>query len=194
MPFAFANRKISSFVLACAVALGASLAAPPASAQEAPPFVPAAPPAPVLAPVALVPAPQRIIDWEEGEPIPPGYHTVKRTRKGLVIGGALTFGITYLVTALGGAIAADTGGGRGAALFVPVFGPYGMVGEDAGATGSFLLVLNSLTQAAGVTMLSVGLAKPKSVLVRDDLAKIEVTPAPMTFGANSAGFGLVGRF
>jgi hypothetical protein len=177
-----------------ALAGAVALAALPASAQEAPPIAVAPQPTYVITPSIPLASPQRLADWEEGEPIPAGYHAVKRRRKGLLIGGALTFGITYLVTALGGAIAADAGGGRGAALIAPVFGPFAMLGKDVGATGSFLLVLDSLAQAAGITMFSIGMAKPSAVLVRDDLAKIEVRPAPMTFGASGAGFGLVGRF
>lgn len=197
MPFACSkheNRRTSSALLAGAVALGASLAASPARAQEAPPIVVAPQPTYVITPTVRLASPQRVLDWEDGEPIPAGYHSVKRKRKGLIIGGALTFGITYLLTALGGAIAADAGGGRGAVLMLPVFGPFGAMGKEAGATGSFLLVLDSLAQAAGITMFSLGMVKPKTTLVRDDLSKIEVRPAPMTFGANGAGFGLVGRF
>lgn len=185
------NRTILSVSLAGAFALAAA----PARAQDAPPFVPAPAATTYVIPMPMS-GPQRLTDWEPGEPIPPGYHPIKRMRKGLVIGGALTFGITYLITALGGAIAADAGGARTAVLLLPVFGPFAMVGKDVGATGSFLFTLNGLAQAAGITMLTVGLAKPKAQLVRDDVAKIEieVAPVPMTFGAQGAGFGLVGRF
>lgn len=187
MPFAYAklaNRTFTSLALAGV----ATLAAAPARAQEAPPVVVEAAPTVLIAP----PSSARIHDWEPGEPVPPGYHAVKRRRKGLLLGGGLTFGVTYFVTALAGAIAADAGAGRGALLLLPVFGPLGGMGGSA--TTSFLLALDSLAQAAGVAVFAVGMAKPRPVLVRDDLAKIEVAPAPLTFGSHGVGFGLVGRF
>jgi hypothetical protein len=147
--------------------------------------------------------PRRINDWEEGEPIPPGYHSVGRIRKGLVIGGAVTFGVTYLLSALVGAAVNDisvaTGGtGRSAKLLlIPVFGPFTLLGSTISATGQFGLVLDGLAQTAGVGMFIAGLAWPKMVLVRNDLAgnkKFELKPMPMRFGQNSGGFGVVGSF
>lgn len=149
--------------------------------------------------------PRRINDWNDGEPIPPGYHRVTRIRQGLVIGGALTFGITYLATALIGAAASDIGKatcdtptscstGRSAKLLlIPVAGPFTLL-STGWASADFFLVLNGLVQTAGVGMLIGGIAAPKTILVRNDLAKIEIKPTPMTFGQNSAGFGFTGTF
>lgn len=196
------SRRAAAFSVAFGAGASLGVAAAPACAQEPPPVI-AIVPQPVPAPRAQVyPLPVRpalgprvITDWEDDEPIPLGYRPVNRVRKGLVIAGAITFGTVYLTTALGGAIAADSGGGgRAAGLLLPVVGPLAMLGGEAGVTGSFLLVLNTLAQAAGVTMFVVGVTKPKQVLVRSNVAKIEVTPVPMSFGPNSAGFGLTGRF
>lgn len=190
MSFAYDDlfpRNIRRLACAGALALGAALATSPAAAQEPPPVF-------AVSPRVVLSGPPRLVDWEPGEPIPAGYHPITRKRTGLVVGGAVTFGATYLFTALGGAIASDTGSDRAALLMIPVVGPFAMVGDGSGATGSFGLVLNGLTQAAGVTMFALGFALPKTVLVRDDLAKVEVSPVPMSFGPQSGGVGLVGRF
>jgi hypothetical protein len=195
-------RKPSSHAApAVAVAAAALLAAAPALAQEPPPPPPAYEPVPVTpslvyhvppSPTGYVPRP--IGDWQEGEPIPQGYYPVKRMRTPLVVAGAITLGSLYLTSALGGAIASDSGAGSGKSLLVPVFGPFAMAGLQGSTTGGFVLVLDGLGQAAGLTMLVIGLAMPKTTLVRGDVAKVQITPVPMTFGPSSAGFGFVGKF
>ncbi|MFT3771190.1 MAG: hypothetical protein QM820_37725 [Minicystis sp.] len=176
--------------------------APPPAGYAPPGYEPQAAPPPsgyyVPASVAAS-GPRRITDWEEGEPIPPGYHPVSRIRKGLVIGGAVTFGVTYLLTALTGAAISDigkatTGGGRSAKLLlIPIAGPFAVLSTQS-TFGDFFCVLDGVVQAAGVGMFIAGLAAPKTVLVRNNLAKVEIRPMPMSFGKNSAGFGFVGSF
>ncbi|MFT3770831.1 MAG: hypothetical protein QM820_35865 [Minicystis sp.] len=182
--------RTRSICLATALAAVAavSLVAAPASAQEPPRAVYHVPPSFGLA------GPVQIDDWSEGEPVPLGYHPIKRMRTPLVVAGSVTFGATYLLTALGGAIASDAGNDHAASLLVPIAGPFIMIGGTRSATGSFGLVIDGLAQAAGVTMLVVGLAMPKAVLKRNDLGKIEITPTPMQFGSSGGGFGIVGRF
>src|SRR3954469_8973442 len=51
--------------------------------------------------------PRMIKDWDENQPIPPGYHRDTRVRKGLVIGGAILFGVPYLYSAGFAAIGDD---------------------------------------------------------------------------------------
>lgn len=140
------------------------------------------------------PGPRVITDWQDGDPIPAGYQPAKRMRTGLIVAGAVTFGAVYLSTALGGAIASDTGSDHAASLLVPVAGPFIMLGNVRSATGAFALVLDGLAQTAGVAMLVAGIAMPKTVLVRRDLGKIEIAPTPMSFGNHGGGFGFVGRF
>ncbi|APR75066.1 Hypothetical protein A7982_00412 [Minicystis rosea] len=172
-----------------------------APAPPPPGYEPQVAPPPQLPPGYYVPGsvavsgPRRITDWEEGEPIPPGYHPVTRIRKGLVIGGAVTFGVTYLLTALTGAAISDIGGSKSAKLLlIPIGGPFAVLSTHS-TLGDFFCVFDGIVQAAGVGMFIAGLAAPKTVLVRNDLAKhFDIKPMPMTFGRNSAGFGFVGSF
>lgn len=146
--------------------------------------------------------------WQQGDPVPHGYRAVPRMRNDLVIAGAVTFGVTYLTTALVGVAVNDislaTGGtGRSAKLLViPVFGPFTLLGSTISATGQFFLVLDGLVQAAGVGMFATGLAWPRMVLVpsgRADISgekappKLEISPVPMTVGSGN-GVGILGRF
>jgi hypothetical protein len=145
--------------------------------------------------------PAIIRDWSEGDPIPPGYHPVSRIRKGLVVGGAVLFGLTYVFTALAAAVGADTtGSGQSnplAALWVPVAGPFIQVFQSGtSATGSLILILDGLSQAGGISMFAIGLAAPKTTLVRNDLAgngAPHLSFAPI-MGPGRTGMGLVGTF
>jgi hypothetical protein len=122
--------------------------------------------------------PREITTWEDGDPVPPGYHPDTRVRKGLVIGGAVTFGVFYLISALIGAVALDCNsvtssnacGGLGV-LLIPVAGPFialGTAKPDAG--GTVALLIDGLAEAGGAAMLILGIAIPRTVLVRNDLA------------------------
>ncbi len=121
--------------------------------------------------------------------------------KGLVIGGAVTFGSTYLISALGAAAL----GGEGRVMYIPIVGPFILAGridfshsgELSGVAtffsgmGVVILFADGLAQAGGAAMLAVGLAREKKVLVRDSVAKstVRVVPMPISGGA---GIGLVG--
>ncbi len=142
--------------------------------------------------------PPIIKDWSEGDPVPPGYHPTTRMRKGLVVGGAVLFGVTYLLTALTAAVSADTSQGSNplAALWVPGAGPFIQLFESGNsATGSLVLVLDGLCQAGGISMFAIGLAAPKTTLVRNDLGSNtpHLTFAPIV-GPGRSGMGLVGTF
>jgi hypothetical protein len=198
-----------------AAALVTTLAAPRAYAQSTlPPSQP--PPASAQAPngeyiaplqqqtqqvympqsVALS-GPRIIKDYEEGEPIPPGYHAETRVRSGLVVGGAVTFGVMYLLSVLVGAAISDTNkaiGGRetGDLLYVPVAGPFLQMTKTESSSGNVTLAIDGIAQAAGATMLIVGITSPKTVLVRNDLGEVRVMP--MRMGDKGGGLGLVGTF
>jgi hypothetical protein len=109
------------------------------------------------------------------------------------------FGITYVFSALAAAVGADTNPGRSnpvAALWVPAAGPFVQLFQSGNsATGSLILVLDGLSQAGGIAMFAIGLASPKTLLVRNDLAS--TTPhlalAPIA-GPGYSGMGLVGTF
>jgi hypothetical protein len=147
---------------------------------------------PPQAPPSTGPTGPRVItSWDESQPIPPGYRTEERMRKGLVIGGAVTFGTMYLLTALGAAICSDAGGTCGA-LYVPAIGPFIQMGQSSTATGGFFLALDGVVQLGGVAMLIAGIAAPKTVLVRNDVG-FELHFAPI-ISRDHTGMGLVGRF
>ncbi|WP_437661933.1 hypothetical protein [Sorangium sp. So ce1182] len=166
-------------------------AAPPMQEQVLPPPQAAPPPGYPGAPAAG----PKVLPWREGQPVPPGYHPETRVRKGLVISGAIVFGTVYLFTALGGADAVYRGSSGYAPLFVPCAGPFltlATTRQDSLETMG--LVLDGLVQITGAALLLPGLLVPRTVLVRDDVSKAFVLPAPMSFGPSSAGLGLVGRF
>ncbi len=169
---------------------------PPLVAQPlpAPP-----PPQPIYpaAPQPLYPAAPgpRTLEWEPGEPVPAGYHVTTQFRKGLVIGGAVVFGSVWLLNALVASIGIDTNQGQAAPLFVPIVGPFIAMGtfRSLQALDTFFLALDGLTQAGGAAMLIIGLAVPTHQLTRNRYASGPwILPMPMSFGAGSAGLGLVG--
>jgi hypothetical protein len=141
-----------------------------------------------------------IRDWQEGEPIPAGYHPVQRTRKGAVIGGAVTFGVLYFISVLIAAVGADTATATHsnndvAGLFVPVVGPFITMTQSSSATADVFLAIDGAAQAAGAILLVYGLTTPQTVLVRD--AKLSPPPLfarPLLLGKDGAGLGLVGSF
>ncbi|MDB4939042.1 MAG: hypothetical protein JWP87_6014 [Labilithrix sp.] len=141
--------------------------------------------------------PRVIKDYDEGEPIPPGYHAESRVRSGLVVGGAVTFGVLYLLSVLVGAAISDTNkafGGKdnGDFLYVPVAGPFLQMTRTESSSGNVTLAIDGIAQAAGATMLIVGITSPKTVLVRNDLGEVRVLP--MRMGDKGGGLGLVGTF
>jgi hypothetical protein len=154
--------------------------------------------------------PRILKDWNEGDPIPPGYHPATRVRKGFVIGGAITFGVMYLFTALGATVADATcdgfsGSGSCAnALFVPVVGPFIQMGQCSGSNcglGDFWLGFDGVVQGLGLAMFIYGLAAPSTVLVRNDLGyekpkdapKLSFTPMPI-LTPTTQGMGFLGTF
>lgn len=143
--------------------------------------------------------PREIGDYEPGDPIPPGYRPVEKRRKGLIIGGAVTFGTLYLISALVAAGNADaTSSGRtnpAAAMWIPAVGPFIQMTKTDSAVANVFLAIDGLAQTAGVAMLVVGLTTPRTVLVRNDLGKSRPTvrPVPLVAGGTT-GLGLVGTF
>jgi hypothetical protein len=129
--------------------------------------------------------------FEEGQPIPPGYRVETRARRGLIVGGAVTFGVLYLLSAFTASIAVDGGDSDFGSLFIPVAGPFVTIGTaDAEGAGTFALVLDGVGQAGGVAMFIAGMMTEEKFLLRNDQAKISVTP--MMMGNSSFGLGLRG--
>jgi len=145
-----------------------------------------------------------------GGPIPRGYHLEERSRRGLIIGGALTLGIPWM---LGVTIAStDNFSNQSGWLVVPTLGPWITLAtrnkdncnysvSSAGTTSSncyednsmrTLLILDGLTQAAGTIMLIAGMSSTKKVIVRDFVSNLHFTPAPI--GKLGYGGVLTGQF
>lgn len=167
----------------------------PAPPGYAPPY-----PAPLRAPES---APYN------GGPVPRGYHLEERPRRGLIIGGALTLGIPWV---LGVTIAStDDFSNQSGWLLVPALGPWITIAarktdQICSYSGSSLsdtschddngmrtlLILDGLTQAAGTIMLIAGLSSTKKVIVRDFVGSLHFTPARM--GKLGYGGVLSGEF
>jgi hypothetical protein len=127
---------------------------------------------------------------------PPGYHTESRSRSGFVVSGAVMFGIAYVLSATA-AIAAESANDSGyGPLFIPVVGPFVAMGsthtfqgtsdaaEQVGRVfGGIGLVVDGLLQVAGASLIVVGLAVRKDVVVRDRpvaVPEVGVGPGGMT--------------
>jgi hypothetical protein len=117
-----------------------------------------------------------VLRYERGSAAPPGYHLEENPRKGLVIAGALTFGVPYLISlTVGGASRHEADRW----LLLPVVGPigtltYGMRGCDdtARCAGNILIVVglafDLAAQTAGALLFTMGYVLPKRQWVSDD--------------------------
>jgi hypothetical protein len=144
-------------------------------------------PQPYYYPPPMTVLPPPTLPYTEGEPVPQGYQLKTRPVRSMVIAGAITFGSTYLVSALTSAslIAASSSNNAGfAPLFAPIAGPFVTIGT-AHATGAGILwlVLDGLGQTAGATMLIYGLVAEEKYLQRTPVARLthpEVLVGPGT--------------
>ena len=193
------------FVPAICLALACVMAARTVFADQpgAPP-PPAYPPQPYPAPAPPTYAPPppyayqpmlynngpRYMRYEEGQPIPPGYQLEQRMYGGMVIPGAVLFGVFYSIGAL---IAASSDPPRDANwLVLPVAGPWIMLSSTSDGVGRFFLISDGLVQAASVALLVFGI-RGRQVLVRTDLASLTVTPM-LVAGGSGSGAMLTARF
>jgi hypothetical protein len=151
-----ANAAVSP---AIARAQAPSLPPPGAAAPQPAPY----PPAPYgYPPPGYAPAPQ----YPGYAPYPvyaqPQPVTVHKPRRGLVTGGAITFGVSWGIAASVSLLLNDDGCTGGCAavsnyLWIPVAGPAIVAARDTSSGGDSLLILWSAAQAAGAAMLIVGL-------------------------------------
>jgi hypothetical protein len=141
--------------------------------------------------------PKQLEPLDDFRPPPDGYTAVERRRKGMIIGGGITFGVSYgiaLLTAAAGDDIASSEGGKNeaAALWIPVAGPLIMALDESSSTGKLFFVGWGGAQAIGATLLYVGLTKTKRMFVRNDLVgSLNVTPMA---GLGTTGMALSGRF
>jgi hypothetical protein len=133
-------------------------------------------------------------EFDEDRPVPYGYTRVNRARKGLIIGGAVTFGVTYAIAMLTAAAGDDLNrSGESTtnldALWIPGLGPFILLGQTDSTVGRVWLIQWGLAQSAGAIMLVYGLTNPKTILVRSD----QLSVAPM-IAHGASGLMVTGRF
>jgi hypothetical protein len=192
---------------------------PPRPAQPPPVAPPSARPPPVYAPPPGYPPPgypppgypppyrydlppprpypgafmPRRLPYDDGQPVPPGYHPEDQAKRGLVITGALLLAISYGISSTVGLF--DNFADKTGWLAVPVAGPWAFLATRYKSDETalhFYLAIDGLTQAAGVALLIYGINGEK-VLVRNDLGlAYVVTPAQL--GAAGYGAAVSGRF
>ena len=148
-----------------------------------------------------MPAPYRSVraSWRDGDPVPPGYHVEDKPRSGLVTGGLIMVLVPYSIGAF--ATISAKFGNESTWLLAPVIGPWMTMGQrryyDCPRSGGgdtlgcaadvFVvmgLIVSGVVQAAGATLLLVGILNTKPGLVHDE-ASLRVRP--MTIGS---GYGL----
>jgi len=167
---------------------------PPPQAQ--PPQYPQAQPQPYYYPqqpyqYAPPPPRRRSEPYEEGMPIPPGAHVEERPRTGLVIAGAVIFGVSYLsavfVWYLDFIVA--SGDSELWGLLIPIAGPLVLV-PSADEELVPLLVFDFLAQATGMTLFVLGLAAQRKVIIYADAERrTELALVP-----SIGGLAFQGRF
>jgi hypothetical protein len=98
----------------------------------------------------------------------PGYPPLQLTkvhkvRRGLVTGGAITFGVSWGIAAsISFVLSSSNCSGSGCSnnadyLWIPVAGPLVVASSDSGSDGSGILLLWSAAQAAGLAMFIIGM-------------------------------------
>jgi len=156
-------------------------------------------------PYAAAPSGPAYLPYDEGQPVPPGYHVEETTRKGPIIAGSLLIGIPY-VLGLTFASANDFANQSGW-LIVPVLGPWLTISQrdtscDEQGLGEavscvadvylgVLLTLDGLMQAGGAILLVYGLTSTKVRLARNDMTSLTLRPMRV---AGGHGLELIGEF
>jgi hypothetical protein len=128
-----------------------------------------------------------VLDYEEGDAIPAGYARDTRIRKGLVIAGAVTFGVSWLAAAGAALRFTEEREEEGryhepnappeAVLYIPLAGPWiglGTLDPERGMAAA--LVVDGIAQAGGLAMLIAGVAAKRTVLVKSPGAELGVSP------------------
>lgn len=132
----------------------------------------------------------RVTRYDPTAPVPPGYHVEEHRITGLLATGTAIFGATYGVSALVGLTAVAEGPEAEGltTMVIPIVGPVLSIEPsraDELATG--MLVADTIAQAAGATILTIGLFATKKKLVRDDV----VEPSPLQGAEVDVGPGRV---
>jgi hypothetical protein len=152
--------------------------------------------------------PKDNLPYSEGQPVPNGYHVEERLRRGLVIGGSLTLGIPWVLSATA-AVANDFKDKTGF-LMIPAIGPWLMLAaggaSDDGCTSDDFsgdlcksehttqrgaLFLDGIAQTTGAILLAVGIGYPTKRLIRNT---VSLSVAPTSLGRDGYGLGATGTF
>ena len=157
---------------------------------------------PVYAPgpsALLVNGPEKITDFDGESPVPYGYTRVYRRRTGLIIGGAISLGVSYTFTAWMGLVLNGVEKSFGkpgnttdfSSLYIPVAGPFLQLNhlDNAKSDFRYCFVMEGITQTVGAALLLYGLSNPREILMRNDQLSI----VPMV-GAGTSGLTVAGRF
>jgi hypothetical protein len=139
--------------------------------------------------------PKEIAASDDTRPAPAGYTAVMRPRRHLIVGGAVTLGVSYSISAMVAAIGDDTSdGGRNevGAMWIPVAGPFIQLADTNSSTARVFLAGLGGAQLAGAIMLYYGLTTQQRIFVRNDLVG-SMTILP-TSGNGVSGMALAGRF
>lgn len=109
------------------------------------------------------------VAYTPGPPMPAA--TIRRPIWGLVIAGAVTLGVTWLATPTVGAAVEASGQSIGV-LAIPVAGPWVCLAGGCEDPDDYVaaLVVSGVLQAAGLTMLILGLVIQQEVQLRAELA------------------------
>jgi hypothetical protein len=163
--------------------------------QGYPPPQPYAPPV-YAQPVYAAPIPQgpEEMNYIEGTQIPYGYTRVEKTRKGLVIAGAVTLGVVYGFSAAFGAVGEDLRNANEtrtntSSMWIPIAGPFLQMKDTSTDTGKLFFFHVGLAQTAGALMLVYGLTTPRTLLIRND----QLSVVPM-LSKDAGGMMVFGSF
>jgi hypothetical protein len=155
----------SMTIRSCFASLSALAIVSAASTVFAEPPSPEAPPPNWAPPVALRPS---AVPYQEGAPVPPGYHVESRVRKGLLWSGSIVFGVSYLLS-LG-----PVSNPGGEWVFVPIAGPALYASHrkceecvDDIATPIYVMTFTA-GQVVGATLLASAFLAQKQWLVADE--------------------------
>jgi hypothetical protein len=157
---------------------------------------------PVYAPGSYAPmvnGPEKMTDVDDESPVPYGYTRVYRKRRGPIIGGAISLGVSYTFTAWMGLVLNDIETKFGTPgkttdfswLYIPVAGPFLQLGHmnKPPADFRYCFVMEGITQTVGAALLLYGLSSPQTILMRKD----QLSVVPM-IGAGTSGLTVAGRF
>jgi hypothetical protein len=131
--------------------------------------------------------PPHTLPYDDGGPIPPGYHLEERPTKSYVILGTTIFGAAYLPSLF--VTAAVVGGRQPDApriepLAIPIAGPFiTILTAHTGVPGGVVLVADGIAQTGGVLLLISGLKIREPVLVFNTInatARLSVTPGSVS--------------